>query len=431
MKSPWLVFAVALVARVLYLAYSLSLRPSLAIKMSYLGYETGNIARSIASGHGFSSPLGIDTGPTAWITPVYPYLLALVFKLFGGFTVQSEVIIKVINSVVSSFAVFPLYAVGRRLFGEGVGIAAAWYWALNYGALYFAIAWVWDTSFSALAMTLLLWMTYVLDDSSSHRNWAIYGGLWALGALINASLLSVFPGWLGYAAYRARARGASWMRLSALTLAVFAAGISPWMLRNELVFHRVMIRSNFGLEFWLGNNPDVPDSWTWWLHPNENGDEREKLSKMGELAYMEEKRHLAIRFIETHPRDFARFCYHRFMHTWTGTTDPIADIWRYLSLPVKAVIGHSVLYSLLALIGLFFVRRAEPVKSFPLVFMMLVFPMVYYITHTTLRYRHPIDPAMCLLAVCAVALPLRAWMKRSAAEKWRSLPAAGDLTPKA
>jgi hypothetical protein len=39
-------------------------------------WEMGRIARSIASGHGFGSPTDLDTGPTAWMPPVYPYLLA-------------------------------------------------------------------------------------------------------------------------------------------------------------------------------------------------------------------------------------------------------------------------------------------------------------------------------------------------------------------
>jgi hypothetical protein len=38
---------------------------------------------------------------------------------------------------------------------------------------------------------------------------------------------------------------------------------------------------------------------------------------------------------------------------------------------------------------------------------MAVFLAVYYVTHTAPRYRHPIDPAMCFLAVCAIALPFR------------------------
>src|SRR6202451_4844324 len=52
----------------------------------HFGYETGRIARSIVQGHGFSSPLFADTGPTAWMSPIYPYIVAGVFKVFGIYT---------------------------------------------------------------------------------------------------------------------------------------------------------------------------------------------------------------------------------------------------------------------------------------------------------------------------------------------------------
>jgi uncharacterized membrane protein len=431
LTSPWFIFCVALSARLLYLAYSLTDRPPLRGVIPHLGFETGRIARSIAEGRGFSSPLGIETGPTAWITPVYPYLLAGVFKVFGVNTVHSELVIKLFNCVASSLVTFPLSAIGRRIFGAGIGAAAAWYWALNYGGLYFASEWVWDTSLSALILTTLLWMTYTLGGSDVPKSWGAYGGVWALGALTNASLLSVFPGFLGFAAYRARNRGASWLRLAAVSLAVFGAGVSPWLIRNQIVFHHnVLFRSNFGLEFWLGNNPDVPDSWTWWLHPDDSDVERQKYRSLGEVAYMEEKRHLAFQFIESHPRDFARFCYHRFMHTWTGFTDPIRDIWSRVPLRVKAIVAHSYLLSLLALAGLVLTRRAEPLNSFPLIFLMAVFPAVYYVTHTTPRYRHPIDPAMCLLAVCAIALPFRAAAKKKERDRKALRPSPeGALQP--
>jgi len=31
------------------------------------------------------------------------------------------------------------------------------------------------------------------------------------------------------------------------------------------------------------------------------------------------------------------------------------------------------------------------------------YPVIYYITHTSLRYRHPIDPLLVLLTTLAVA----------------------------
>ena len=52
-------------------------------------FESGNIAHSIATGHGFGSPFHVDTGPTAWMTPVYPCLLAGIFRVFGEYTFQA------------------------------------------------------------------------------------------------------------------------------------------------------------------------------------------------------------------------------------------------------------------------------------------------------------------------------------------------------
>src|SRR5277367_2286332 len=45
--------------------------------------EAGSIARSIAEGKGFSSPYQRESGPTAILPPVYPLIVAGVFRLFG------------------------------------------------------------------------------------------------------------------------------------------------------------------------------------------------------------------------------------------------------------------------------------------------------------------------------------------------------------
>ena len=66
------------------------------------------------------------------------------------------------------------------------------------------------------------------------------------------------------------------------------------------------------------------------------------------------------------------------------------------------------LFSLLTFLGLLFARRLQPLSSLPLLFLMLFFPLMYYITNTAPRYRQPIDPAMGLLAVVAVACMLQA-----------------------
>src|SRR5262249_17672106 len=50
------------------------------------GFETGRIAQALAEGRGFSSPFQEPTGPTAWLAPIYPLILALIFKGFGVYS---------------------------------------------------------------------------------------------------------------------------------------------------------------------------------------------------------------------------------------------------------------------------------------------------------------------------------------------------------
>jgi len=47
-------------------------------------------------------------------------------------------------------------------------------------------------------------------------------------------------------------------------------------------------------------------------------------------------------------------------------------------------------------------QKREP-YAFPLAAGPIVFPVIYYVTHTSLRYRHPIDPVVLWLAAIAVA----------------------------
>src|SRR5438270_7397740 len=62
--------------------------------------ETTRIAASIAHGHGFSSPFYDEySGPTAWIAPVYPYFIALVFRCFGTFTSAASIFIFIVQAL--------------------------------------------------------------------------------------------------------------------------------------------------------------------------------------------------------------------------------------------------------------------------------------------------------------------------------------------
>src|SRR5579863_6583363 len=92
----WSVFivCVAFLLRLCLMAYSWRYSPTPVVDNIPYGYEVGSVARSIAAGEGFSSPLRmVHTGPTVWFTPVYPYLLAAIFRLWGIYSDKSHIII--------------------------------------------------------------------------------------------------------------------------------------------------------------------------------------------------------------------------------------------------------------------------------------------------------------------------------------------------
>jgi len=66
------------------------------------GEEICSIADHIVHGQGFSSPFHLDTGPTAWVAPVYPYLVALVFRLFGSYSAASAIVLLGIQCIIAA-----------------------------------------------------------------------------------------------------------------------------------------------------------------------------------------------------------------------------------------------------------------------------------------------------------------------------------------
>ena len=411
---------VALLARLLCLFFYFHALPP-HVGGYLVGQETGSIAASIAAGHGFSSPFYLPSGPTAWVTPVFPYILGAVFKIFGTYTFHSSVAIRALNVLFSALTCYPIIFLGAKLFGDSVGATAGWIWAFLPMAISLPVTWAWDMSLAALMLTIALCLTYTVDDRQDAAAWTWYGFVWGFTALVNAAILSVFPGCLLFALYRRKQHGTGWLRLSSFAVLAFALTISPWIIRNQLVFHgKVLFRSNFGLELWLGNNPEVPDTWTWWLHPLDSPAEYKEFTRLGEVAYSEGKKAAAIQFIKTHPADVARFQFHRVLETWTGNSDSFADIWAMRSFTLRCELLMNYGLALFTLVGMLIAHRKMRLLSLPLLNVIVLYPVVYYLCHTAPRYRHPMDPLLTLLSAYALVCGVREiieWTKNGLKKK--------------
>src|SRR6516165_314296 len=101
LSKPGVMVAAALTVRLVYLYQFFHNQPVPVGNRYVIGYETGSIAASLAAGHGYSSPLYVSSGPTAWITPVYPLVLAGIFEIFGIYTLNASIVIRCFNILCS------------------------------------------------------------------------------------------------------------------------------------------------------------------------------------------------------------------------------------------------------------------------------------------------------------------------------------------
>lgn len=406
LKSPLLIVLVALFLRLGLLSYGQTYRISQAHDHWRFGAEIGRIARSISQGHGFSSPYWAPTGPTAQQPPVYPYLLAGSFKLFGVYTPGAGFAILSLNSLFSALICLFLLLAGREAFGETAGTLAAWAWAFWPSAALIPVIRVWHESLAAFLLAVLFWMTLRIKEPGSTRNYLIFGALWGLAALTNPVILSTLPFLLGWVYYRRRKRRLRWARPLALTLAAAAIVMLPWLVRNYVVFHKpVFVSDDLAMNLHLGNHAGATGAYTEGVQPAENVGEWKQYQRLGELAYMEAKRRQALSFITSHPGEYVWLCLQRFgeLWIWTGSFRPFGSvfpslIWQafYFALP------------LLALAGLALAFRQRVAAAWPLTFILCAFLGTYVvIEYGSPRYRHPVEPEMVLLGTYAVVTAWR------------------------
>lgn len=403
-KSIWMILIVALALRLVFMCqYELS-HPKQAVSVIPFLFESGNIAHSLAAGHGFSSPFRVDTGPTAWMTPAYPLLLAGIFRLFGVYTFHAWEAAVLVNILCCTLACVPLFYAGKRIGGVGLAAGAAWLWAVFPNAILIPVESMWDASISALLVAAILWATLALAESERMRDWCAYGLLWGVALMVNATLAALLPLLLGWVAYRQHVQNRQWAIRAVMSVIIVILCCVPWTIRNYKVFHHfVPLRSVLGLQLWLGNNDQTQDIFRGDLHPIYNAAERERYIAMGELAYMHEKRQEAVQYMLSHPARESRLIANRFISIWSGGTPyPVTDFVETPSPSFRFILAFNLLAAVSALCGIFILIRTRSAFWFPVAAFPVVYPWAYYLTLALPRYRLPIDPIVLLLMAVAL-----------------------------
>jgi 4-amino-4-deoxy-L-arabinose transferase-like glycosyltransferase len=410
-QSVWAMIAVALIVRLIVMHFASASLLDPARDHFIPGWENNHyvfareyerIAKSIVTGEGFSSPYAYPTGPTALMGPVYAYLLAGIFKLFGIFSSASTVAALTLNNLISAFICLPVFLIARQSFGPKIAVWSGWAWALYPHAMAGSNAWIWDTVLGTLLFTFLVLYTLKLQRSNNYLAWLGYGLLWAIAALTNANVLSTLPFfglWLLLRHWRSRT-----LRLGPIVAAslMFLIAVAPWLWRCSQLYGRfVALRGNLGLEVMVGNSSDTSRPSNWDETPGSNLAELQKFERLGEPAYMADRQQEALRVIETRPLWYVGQTLRRILYTWTNIW-VFPPRWTLDEVGLPNALAYSMI-SVLAFIGLGWAICNHRKETIPLVIPLIFFPIVYYLTHQDDgRFRHPIDPVVIIFVACGL-----------------------------
>jgi hypothetical protein len=425
LASPTLAVAVAFALRMLLLWLSHRGEDLAHPRFETVGLEAQLVALSLAAGKGFFGPYPHYPATTACLAPVYPFLLGVGDKLFHLHSFGSTVLGQVMNSAFSAATCWPIFSIGKRIFGTKIGLASAWLWVFLPYAVLLPLEWTWDQSLSALVLSLIMCATFSLGEtpfggtvppssqpqlpstelpctdpsrtgllhtspprtSPQRKRLSLtgYGLLWAFAALVNPTLCILLPFLLIW--WMVRRGPITWPSLAAAAevLLIFVLALLPWTVRNYYAIDGlVFVKSNFGMELWLGNNPAVQDVFSPELHPAVNFGQLLSLIFNGESNYNRARQRQAIAYIKAHPRIFLKNVSDRFADTWAATYDSRVEPWIVALRLSRADVWFCLSFSIVSFLGMLLALRADWFQTLPLAMCLLLFRS--RITSRTPRY---------------------------------------------
>ncbi len=366
----------------------------------FYGNEPSHIAAHLAKGEGFSSPYPwTPVSPTAQQPPLYPFLVAVIFKIFGVLSLRSLQVIVWLNAVAGAAASLLIYWVGRRYVSVGVGFLAAWIWALSPAI---AAADVFMSNYAIATLLVLLWLLVVPELPASSKAWVLLGLAAGLAVLLNSALVILYPASYGWLIRKKRCA------VLALTTTVLVMAL--WMVRSYFALGHVypLLRDNFGLELYIGNHAEINDNqpicaWSLCAGTYSYVNVYDGLVELGEVRFFQKRTRDAMAYIHARPGKFLQRSVKRLAAFWL-----LPYPWFYLPVTILAWMEAT---------------KTPGPPGFFLKVMFGVYPMVFYVTQITwvTSYRHPIEP---LLLVSAGA-----FLRRCAACLGQFLGRAGAASP--
>jgi hypothetical protein len=375
------------------------------------GFEMYALATNLATHGAYANPfLVLATGPSAVAPPLYPLLLALFMKVLRApaFVLLAAALGNVIANALAA-ALLP--RVSWLFFGNAVpGIAAAVFWLMAAQLMP-----SWDASYTVAALLFFC----LFSAATVGKKRVIFSGV-STGLLAGALLLLnpvsllVFVPWLVHLLVLHQAAMKHTAAYCCIVLGTAALVVFPWTLRNYHQFGSFLVRTGLGLNIYISNNDCSRTSMFEDLHsgcaaiyqPDFNLREARAVRDLGELDYDHQRMAEAEAWMRAHPDRFLHLTVSRFFAFWfpPGEEHPfkagVIRVFTLLSIPGLALMAY---------------RRVR-VTAFTL-FVLSVYPLVYYVVVSEIRFRYPILWLSMLPAGYFVH-----WLVQRAEVKWKWWP---------
>jgi len=401
-----LVLGLALAVRLVALGVAWGMEPRIGDEQHYQA-----IATNLVHGEGFSQ----WGAPTSMRPPLYPFLIAAIWTATGVGQLDAVRLVQVALGVLTVAAV---YALGRRMYGERVGLIAAAIAAVYPSLIVTGVLLLTETIFTLLVVLLVLAFARLVKAPTA---WAatLVGLCLGFGALARSVL---WPFVVIVVALILVTLDLPWRRRAALALAAvlgYAVVVGPWAVRNTRLQHTTTIVDSMGgLNLMMGNYEHTPEDRMWaaveltgdrnWvstlpLHDDDGSDwtegKKEKWAQRQALAYM-----------KAHPGTTARRSAIKFADFWGLEREFIAGMDRGL-FPVShgpaiaMSLAITLAWTAVALLSAVGVTLNPPSDWRTHVFVVLLVGFVCFV-HTVVfahsRYHLPLVPLLGIYAAAAL-----------------------------